>query len=130
MVDCLHNNRTELERVLYDIQSNCGLYFCDKQCQCHKCIKCFGCSACNFGDLAMDFNLSLLEKLYRKKRDRSSGNKGYILQRPLNAKFKRLKPNSRLIYRKKIFYVKSYTIIEAKDRRIKLRIRRSESNHS
>lgn len=139
------------ERNVCDIYRNCGIDFCEPNCKCYVCIKCFGCPGCAlFDPFDFDFpeNQNQMEeyedkllnsvhqstrtdeisfkKVYRKKNDKVVDENEFVIQRPFNDKFKQLTRNTHLMYRKRLYYVK--TVKQAKsrkrDKRISLNIRK------
>lgn len=61
----------------------------------------------------------------------SCGENEYVIQRPFNTKFKQLERNLHLMYRKKIYYIKSakYANTKKKDKCINLNIRKVDPKH-
>ena len=144
-------------RVVCDIYRGCGIDYCESDCKCYVCIKCFGCPGCTlFDPYDFDFpknqnnmeeyenrllnlvhqpaciNKTSFKKIYRKKTDTAIDENEYVIQRPLNTKFKHLARNSHLMYREKLYYIKSVKQEEntkTKDRRINLNIRKVDPKH-
>ena len=140
-----------------DIYRGCGIDYCESDCKCYVCIKCFGCPGCSlFDPYDFDFpeNQSHMEecedkllnsvhqpkftdktsfkKIYCKKTDTAINENEYVIQRPLNTKFKHLERNAHLMYRKKLYYIKSVKQEEntkTKDKRINLNIRKVYPKH-
>ena len=155
MEDSSINMKYSLDELYGDLYKcvNCDIYRC---CGIDYC-KCFGCPGCAlFDPYDFDFpeNQSHMEecedkllnsvhqsartdktsfkKIYCKKTDTAINENEYVIQRPLNTKFKHLERNAHLMYRKKLYYIKSVKqeeITKKKDKRINLNIRKVDPKH-